>query len=230
MLVGIIFDYDGTAANTVPWFHQQLQHVLATQFGIRSDTDLIKSKMQQCLAKMPSDTSNARKYLLKAWYHVGRSFGLGILRSCWLVYKTGRHVLETKEMPSMTEGLPELPEWCHQQGTRCAMVSLSSERRVTRFLEHHGIKDFFDVVLTKKYVGKNKIKAFTYVIRKWKADVSSVIAVGDLPGDAIAARKVGLVPYLISTGFASREQLIQSQQAPVVRNFKELLGILKEKI
>ncbi len=227
MIEGIILDYDGTAANTVPWFCKQLQHVLQARFRVKTSIEQIQVEMNEIFDQMPPNVHNARKHLLKAWYHVGRKRGLSPLRSLWLVYNTGKLVQSTDDVPPATEGLRKLLEWCHARSIKCALVSLSSRKRVMKFLTYHRIQPFFNLIFTKEQLGKHKNAAFSKIVESWKSNPKNILAVGDLPGDAIAARKAGLKPYLISTGFASRDFLSRTNLAPVIQDFHELLAVIE---
>ncbi len=228
MIEGIILDYDGTAANTVPWFHRQLQHALQAHFGLSISIEQIQEETRPIFENMPDNVHNARKYLIKAWYRVGRNRRLNPLKSLWLVYKTGTLTRSSNEIPPMTDGLKELLNWCQTQNVKCALVSLSSKTRVLKFLKHHDILHHFKPIFTKDQLGKTKQAAFDKIVSYWNVNPENVIAVGDLPGDAIAARKNKLRPCLISTGFASREFLEKTNLAPVISNFHQLLDMIRK--
>jgi len=95
---------------------------------------------------------------------------------------------------TLMPGARELLDWLHGDVPMCIITNGFSEVQSIK-LEHSGIKDYFDAVITSEHAGAKKPsnRIFEIALRKMKADASSGLMIGDNhTADIMGATNVGM--------------------------------------
>lgn len=198
----MIFDFDGTLADSFPWFVRIVNEV-ADKYGFRPIRE----------AEIDTLRSYGAKELIR---HLEIPF--------WKMPLIARHMklLMAREIHQITlfEGIPELLQDLSRQGVRLAMVSSNSVENIRRVLgpEIAGLFQYYEC--GGSLFGK-KAK-FRKVLKLSGFSESEALCIGDEIRDLEAARRARIPFGAVSWGFTTVEALRAQSPAAV---FSSLEGI-----
>ncbi|MDU4961283.1 MAG: HAD hydrolase-like protein [Sporomusaceae bacterium] len=170
-LKGIIFDFDGTLADTMP--------AIVTAF---------RQCLQLHLGKEYSDREIA------AWYGPTEE---GVLQqllpdrweSCFSDYlQAYRRLHPVRAFAGIEQALTLL----RQHGVRLAIGTGKGRGSLTASLEITGLQPYFDLLETGSASGAIKPAIIGRVLRQWNLPAAAVAYVGDVVSDVAAAREAGV--------------------------------------
>jgi phosphoglycolate phosphatase len=183
----VIFDFDGTLADTFPWVLSNMDRV-ADKFKIervdRSEIETLRS-------------IDPRK-LLK-YYDV----------PLWKLALITKHVrtrlAEDIQQVSLFEGIDHLLQYLSEQGTKIAVVSSNSYDNVRQVLGpvNATLIDYYECGVS--IFGKPA--KFRKILHKSGVEPTDVISIGDEIRDIQAAKHVNIASGAVSWGFASVDAL-----------------------
>lgn len=169
----VIFDLDGTIADTLPLciaaFKKSIEPLLGKQV---SDEDIIATFG-------PSEEGTIRKLIPD---HVEAG-----LKSYLMHYEQLHYTC-----PAPFPGIKELLEILESKGIQLAMVTGKGKHSAKISLEEFGLMRYFDVLETGSPNGPNKVDGIRSVLTCFRADVSECLYVGDAPGDILYCREIGI--------------------------------------
>jgi phosphoglycolate phosphatase-like HAD superfamily hydrolase len=169
----IIFDLDGTIADTLPLciaaFKKSIEPLLGKEVS-----------EQQIIATFgPSEEGTIRKLIPKH-----ESEGV----KAYLGYYQDLH----NTCPAPFSGIRELLGELSDKGVQLAMVTGKGIHSTLISLEQFGLQDYFNVLETGLPEGPNKVNGIRHVLERLGAGVEDSIYVGDAPSDIIACKEVGI--------------------------------------
>lgn len=171
---GIIFDLDGTLADTLP---------LCIQAFKASVQPLINRQVsdQEIIATFGPSEEGTIMALAPDHYNEGVSAYLHHYRSL--------HTL----CPTPFEGMADILETLKQRKVPTALVTGKGKYSTAISLEQFSLGDYFFVTETGSPQGPRKVQGIQAVLDRWM-DIpkSEVIYVGDAPSDITACRQVGI--------------------------------------
>jgi phosphoglycolate phosphatase len=183
----VIFDFDGTLANTFPWVLDNMDQV-ADKFKLdridRNEMDAIRS----------FDLRKLMKY-----YDV----------SPWKLALMTRYVRkrlgEDIQQVSLFEGIDQLLEYLSEQGTKLAVVSSNSYDNVRQVLGpiNAALIDYYECGVSVF----GKPTKFRKILHKSKVDPADVISIGDEIRDIQAAKHVHIASGAVAWGFTNVDAL-----------------------
>jgi len=209
-LKAIIFDLDGTLADTLP---------------------LCISSFQKTLEQI-----NGREY---SHGEVTEYFGLteeGICRSLagerWQecldlyvkIYKENHGLC-----PSLFEGVKETLDFIKNNGYKMALVTGKGVHSVFITLDYYGIRNYFEFVETGSNEGLIKDKCILKILNRWEILSEEAAYLGDQPTDITCSRKAGVLP--IGVAWASttdRFSLEKENPYKIFDKISEFQGWLEE--
>lgn len=174
-LKAVIFDLDGTIANTLPLCISAFRGSIEPLAGRAvSDAEIIAtfgpSEEGTIMALAPADG-----------YDQGVSEYLRI-------YEESHHMC-----PAPFDGIPELLTFLKGKGIRIAMVTGKGKASADITLDRFGITHYFELLETGMPQGLRKPEGIQAILDIWTdLDKGEVIYVGDVPSDITACRKVGI--------------------------------------
>lgn len=184
----IIFDFDGTIADTFNLFYQVAVE-LSREFGMEDklNPELIKKYRHQGAAKIIKD------FGIKPW-------------QIPKLVKKGQTLFTNKvaEAKPFLE-IPEVLEKLNDQ-TSLGIITTNSAENVEAFLEKHRL-DFFDFVISSPALF-GKSKTIKNVLKNYNLNKFEVIYVGDEVRDIESARKAGVGVGAVTWGY-NDEDLLQ---------------------
>ena len=183
----ILFDFDGTVADTLEISHQILND-LALEFRFRP---LPREELDM------AREMGTREFI--------RHLGI----SNWRVPKIAKRGLqllhERIESVNPITGMPEVLSELHGRGHRIGILTSNSESNVSAFLSRHNLPYFHFIRTSSKLFGKSR--QMKKILKEEKASPSSTLYVGDETRDIEAAKETGLRMAAVAWGYNSAATL-----------------------
>lgn len=204
----IIFDFDGTLADTVPVMLTLIQE-LAKEIGYDKK---ITSE----------DLDWVRGHELKDIPH---KFGIPWIKIPYLLLK-GRDLLN-KQMFSVPacKGVLEMLQQLKKKGYTLAVLSSNRRDSIQEFIVKHNLAPFFDFVHSELNIfGKDK--ALISLLKQYKMPIADSIYVGDEMRDIEACKKINLDCISVAWGLNSPEALQKYGAQHVVTSPDQLVKLL----
>jgi len=171
---GVIFDLDGTLANTLPLCIQAFRESIEPLIN-RHVSD------EEIIATFGPSEEGTIMALAPDYYEQGVTSYLELYERL--------HGM----CPVPFEGMQELLQDLKDKGIRIAMVTGKGERSTVISLKYFGLTHFFEIIETGSPQGPRKAAAIRLILDKWSGvGKEQVIYVGDAPSDITACREVGI--------------------------------------
>lgn len=187
----VIFDFDGTLADSGDWF-VSIVDTLAERFKFRSvgaeEVEMLRGRT----------SSEVIRYL-------------GIPR--WKLPAIGRYVhallAQQTDRIALFDGIGEVLRQLSEQGVRIALVTSNAEHNARAILGPTNAALIERFECGASLFGK--ARRYRRVLRKTGMAAAEVISIGDETRDVAAARKVGIPSGAVLWGYANRAALTQAQ-------------------
>ncbi|MEO3704040.1 HAD-IA family hydrolase [Trichormus azollae] len=204
----IIFDFDGTIADTV-----EALVSIANRLAIEFDYIQITANELTLLRNLTSR-------------EIIRYSGVSLLKIPFLVKKVKSElknkITELEPISGVKEALIEL----NQQGYSLGVITSNSHENVTEFLKFHNLNYLFEFIYSGVTIfGKTTI--INNVLRQKQLKPQTVIYVGDETRDIEAAKKANIKVIAVSWGFNSPEALAKQNPDFLIHYPSELLDVVK---
>jgi phosphoglycolate phosphatase-like HAD superfamily hydrolase len=174
-LRGLIFDLDGTLADTIPVCCAAFRDVMETYLGRRySDAEIVA-------LFGPSEEGIIRGLAGDRWQEC--------LRAYYAAYER-EHAACADPFPGVRELLAALDE----RAVPVAIVTGKGATSAAISLRRLGLDRHFDIVATGSPEGSAKTAAIGRIVRFWVIPPATVGYVGDAPYDIDEARAAGVLP------------------------------------
>lgn len=206
MFKGVIFDFDGTIADTEN-LAIQVAMTLAEKYNFRSITDKEIPYVKSMGAR------EAIAYM-----------GISRLRLPFIIKEAHRILQDEVSRADMCQmELYFLLEALSEQGILLGIITSNSHSNVKGFLDFHHL-DFFDFIRSSTVFGKPR--HFKKVLKKYGLKKDEILYVGDETRDIYAARKAGVPVAAVTWGFNNSERLRQENPEYLVDTVDELKEII----
>ncbi|HVX50572.1 MAG TPA: HAD family hydrolase [Chitinophagaceae bacterium] len=213
MLKAVIFDLDGTIADTLPLcieaFRMAIEPLAQKQL-----TD------EEIIATFGPSEEGTIMALAPNHYEQGLSG--------YLQYYETLHV----HCPLPFDGIIALLDYLQHHNVRLAIVTGKGEKSTGISLKQFGITQHFSIIKTGSPAGPIKAECITEVLQEW-GDIKKdeVIYIGDAPSDIAASRKAGIqVASAVWAITADAEKLLPLQPDVLFYTIEELSAWLKQRI
>ena len=211
----VIFDLDGTIANTLP---------LCIAAFRASIAPLIQRNLsdEEIIATFGPSEEGTIMALAPDHYEQG-------LASYMQRYADLHHTC-----PVPFDGIREILETLDNNGIPVAMVTGKGKHSTEISLQHFSLKKHFPIIETGSPDGPRKVQGIQEVLNLWK-DIAkdSVIYVGDAPSDITACRQVGIPIAVAAWADTAEPELLKAMNPDLffttVQEFKQwLMASIKE--
>jgi len=173
-LTGMIWDFDGTLADTVPICIAAFQHVFARYLGRHYSDEEIVALFGA------SEEGMIRQVMPDRWREGERAY---------LTAYERLHDEHARPFPGIVEMLRTLRE----RGARLAIVTGKGRGSADISIRRLGLAPYFDRVEVGSPIGPIKSQGMRAVLAAWGASPEEYAYVGDMPYDMEAAVDVGLL-------------------------------------
>jgi phosphoglycolate phosphatase len=204
----IIFDFDGTIADTVDAL-VSIANGLAQKFGYIPIT-------QEELALLRN--LNSREII--------KYSGISILKIPFLVKKVKSELKSKIKELKPISGIKETLVVLKNNGYRLGIITSNSQENVTDFLRVNDLDNLFDFVYSGVTIfGKTTI--INNVLKQKQIKPQEVIYVGDETRDIEASKKANIKVIAVTWGFNSQEVLAKQNPDFLIQEPYELLEVIK---
>lgn len=202
----IIFDFDGTLADTIDIL-LSITNRLSAEFGFKSAT---KEELAQL--------SN-----LNSWQILQYS-GISIFKFPLLIRRLKAELHSEVPNIQLFPGIKEVLLELKKRGFQLGIITSNSRENVLGALEKNGLQDTFTFIYSGSTFGKHK------VINKWlrieNIHTEKVVYVGDEIRDIDAAKKTGIKVIAVGWGFNSPQALAAQNPNFLIERPQELIEIM----
>lgn len=203
----IIFDFDGTLANTYP-FIEEVIYKIAPKYGI---TDIT--------VDMITEAKNLSFDELLKKYDVSK---LNFFKLFFLYkYRLGKEIEKIEPF----EAIPQLLSYLRNRGYNMGIITSNSKSNVKKFLKANELQHNFDFVASR-ILFFSKHKTITKWIKKMGWEQEETVYIGDEIRDIKEARNAGIKAISVTWGFNDREGLEASVPFRIVDSPSEVMLIL----
>jgi len=204
----IIFDFDGTIADTVDSL-VTIANRLAREFGY------IPINSQE-LALLRNLT--AREII--------KYSGVSLFKIPFLVKKVKGELKHNIHELHLINGIKAALVELHDQGYHLGIITSNSQENVHEFLKCHKLDNLFDFIYSGVTIfGKTTI--INNVLRQKQFKPEAVIYVGDETRDVESAKKANIKVIAVSWGFNSSEALGKQNPDFLIHDPSELVSVIK---
>lgn len=200
----IIFDFDGTLADSAGWFARILNGV-AARFRFRTVTEAEIEMLRSMESR-----------------EIVRYFGVPSWKMPFIAAHVRKLAAAEAENIRLFEGVPNVIRQLACHGVAVAVVSSNSEANVRKVLgpELAGLVAHYGCGASVF----GKAAKFRQVMRRAKVAHDEVLCVGDEVRDIEAAAKAGLASAAVTWGYAAPETLCACRPTVVFRAPAEIAG------
>lgn len=213
----IIFDFDGTLADTAPLIVATMQKSIEDMgLPFRND-DQIKATIGLRLEEIPSNLG----YEIE---NIGDTFGS--------IYRKNFEELKYEIQVRLFEGVKETLTILKEKGYKMAIATSRSQRSVLELTESLGIQEYFDYLLGGDNVleGKPNPESIFKILkdRNWK--IEDTIMIGDMAVDILMGRKAGTKTCGVTYGNGKAAKLKEAGANFIIDSIRALTVILEEEV
>ena len=205
----IIFDFDGTIADTVDAL-VTIANRLAVEFGYIQIT--------------PEELARLRTFSSR---EIIKYSGISLFKIPFLLKKVKgelkQKIQELKPIPGIHAALIEL----QKEGYRLGIITSNSQENVTAFLQNNELAYLFDFIYSGVTIfGKTTI--INNVLKQKQLTTQAVIYVGDETRDIEASKKANIKVIAVAWGFNSPEALAKQKPNFLINYPSELLEVIQK--
>ncbi|MBW4510210.1 MAG: HAD-IA family hydrolase [Scytonematopsis contorta HA4267-MV1] len=204
----IIFDFDGTIADTVDAL-VSITNSLAKQFGYipisRDELSILRNLTSREILKYSGISAFKVPFLVKR-----------------VKSELKNKIKDLKPIPDIREALIALKD----DGHRLGIITSNSKENVTEFLQVNELDNLFEFIHSGVTIfGKTTI--INNLLRQKQLKTQEVIYVGDETRDIESSKKANIKVVAVTWGFNSQEALAKEKPDFLIHEPQELVEVVK---
>lgn len=212
MLKAVIFDFDGTIANTLPICIGAFAKTIAPVIGHEPSLEEIYSYFG------PTEEGIFLQYFPERSQE---------LLETYLKYYAELHTDETQIVPGIMETIRALVK----AGIRVALVTAKGPQSCKISLDFYGIANDFEIIEVGSPKGRNKAEAIVKTLNALNALPTETAYVGDSPKDVVSSRKAGVEAWGAAwLKSASPERILENKPDEIFYSVNEFRAKLEKEI
>ena len=188
----IIFDLDGTLADTLPLCIKSFQLAFEEIMGIKYPENIITQYFGQ------TEEGITKSLAPDKWQEC--------LSAYVRIYTENHHLC-----PATFDGITETLDYIKKSGYKMAMVTGKGVHSVFITLDYYGIQDYFEFVETGSNEGIIKDKCIKKILNSWQISANQAAYIGDQPSDIIHSRKAGVLPIAVTWASTTNKELLEKE-------------------
>lgn len=206
MIKTIVFDFDGTIANTFD-LSIDLINSVAHHYGLK-----------------PFSVAEIERLRSKSTKEIFAELHIPLLEAPIFIKEIAKLLRDQVDQVKPIAGLPELLHRLKHQNYNLDIITSNTIETVSLFLQKHNLELFNHVYSDKSLFGKHVV--IKKYLKKHQINPKETIYVGDEIRDIEAAHKAGLKIISVTWGFNSKVGLTQHHPDYLVDTSEELLRII----
>lgn len=207
----IIFDFDGTIANTLPYTFKKIID-LSKKLKIQKDQKEIIKIIQE------SNPKELREKFRISWFRIPLII--------WEIRQAQKLLYQEIDRIKPFPGIKTLIKKLYQEDFQLFIYSSNLKNNISYFLKNHLLASYFK----KIYVGQNllgKDKDLLKILKENQIKKDQVVYIGDEIRDVLACQKAGIKIIGVAWGFAGEKVLKKTKADFVVKKPEEIYFLLK---
>ena len=206
MIRTVIFDFDGTIADTLPKIFD-LYNKYANEFNL----PVLNRK-------------EAEELRNKSAFEIIKSFGISIIKIPAIANRVLSELKKSITQIKIFKGMDEVLNSIKARGFQLGLLTSNSQENVDKYLDYHKL-DFFDFVHSEKNIF-GKSKTLGKLISQYNLEKTKTIYVGDEVRDIEACRDNGIKIISVTWGFNIKEILQKNKPDYLVDKPGDILKII----
>lgn len=204
----IIFDFDGTIADTFDKFCKIIQLLGNKHYNLHTSLEEIEFIMRHKGVRELISKLNLSKFqILKFTYLGRREFNKSMLK------------------PAPFESIPPILQELKEQNYKLGIVSSNTTKYIEKFLKKYNI-EVFDFIIKTSLFGKDK--TLLKILKQQKLNINKTIYIGDEKRDIRACKSIGLAEIAVSYGYSSAMLLKEEKPSVIINSPKEIISTIKK--
>jgi len=206
----VIFDLDGTLADTLPDITNSLRKVT----NVNIESDVVRRSIGR----------GVRVLMQKVYAHYGiecKDFDEDVRRysEVYAEYSGCGSV--------MRPGAIELLEWLHGEGIPTVVATMKPRKATDKFMDYMGIKHHFDFYISGDEMERPKPDGWCVeeACRRLGVQPSEALMVGDGMTDVLAGKNAGAKTVAVLGGYFDQQTMRESGADRVIDKLDELIGL-----
>ncbi len=218
----IIFDFDGTLVDTKQYYFGML-----AQFLQVNPIQVVSKADELTFSKISPQERNVKWKIVKTLYKTSRALGFSRIKALRASIYVGRNQSKRFSSAQPTKDALIALKRLHAHDMRVAILSDSPRKKIEVFLEKHlqGSKFFTaENILAKGEFGKHKESGIVHFLRKFNLTDTprSCVIIGDLGGDILAGKTIGITTFALTTGYSTHETLLETKPDAIYESLLEM--------
>lgn len=209
----LIFDFDGTIANTIP----PVENIVRLFNKISKDIKFNKTITKQ-------DVERLREKSLR---EIVKELHIRFFKLPFIIKKARKELKKDLETSNPFPGIVETLLELKKMGLSLGIITSSKKEDVENFLKRHKLNVFSAIHSESNLFGKSR--AISHFLKKQNLQKDDVIYIGDEIRDIDAARKSGIKIISVTWGFNGKKGLLKRIPDFLIDTQEELLKIFKPK-
>jgi HAD superfamily hydrolase (TIGR01509 family) len=206
MVKSIVFDFDGTIADSMQVVLEIYNSILAPAYHIKpikkGDEEIFRSKDPRSLL---------------------RSNGVSIFKLPVLVLRAHKEINKKISQIKPVHHMIDILKKLHSSQVTLGVCTSNSRSNVLRFLEENNASDLVDFIYSGKHLfGKHKL--INKLLKEHKLNKNETLFVGDEIRDIEAAHRAGLKVIAVTWGYNNREALEHADPDYFADTPEEIIG------
>jgi len=212
MIKAVLFDFDGTLADTNPLIIRTFEETFASMLP---DRPLTKEEILDCVG--PTLEQTGIKYFSERSTEFVEAY-----RELNSLYHD--------DMIEVYPGIEEMLERLHKKGLKLAVVSSKKRDFVIRGLKQTNLFEYFDYIVAADDVEHPKphTEPFDIVMEEYGATPNECLMVGDNSHDIDGARNAGIKSIAVGWAFKGIEYVKSLKPDYIVNDAIEIVEIVEE--
>jgi len=210
MIKALIFDFDGTIADTLPYTFSKII-TLSKKYKVKGKKEEIIEKIR---LKIPQQLMKEFKI---SWFKIPVIL--------WEIRKAQKDLYRHIDKINIFPGIKFLLKELKKKNIRLFIYSSNIKKNIYRFLKKENLENFFE----KIYVGKNffgKDKDLLYILKKEELKTNEVYYVADEVRDVLACQKAKIKMIGVAWGLAGEKGLKKVGVDYLVKKPEEILELI----
>lgn len=208
MVKVIVFDFDGTIANSIPLSITILKKLALSDFKRKIDDNLVKELRDKPIPE------------------IFKALGISIVKLPVIAMKARREfnkeIAKLKPFKDMKDLLLDM----HAQGFVLGIVSSNSKESIEIFLKENQLEVFDFIYTNSKVFGKSS--SLKKVMKEYKCTEKEIVYLGDEIRDIQAAHEIGIKNISVTWGVNSEEKLIGYDPDFIAKSPRDIMNIIKK--
>lgn len=204
----IIFDFDGTLANTL-----MINLQIVKNLGLNHGREITEPMVEEFKNVSASDFLRENGISkIKLYFHFRK-----------IKKELGKRMDEVDIFPGIKEEIGKM----HKAGFRLGILSSNDKKNIEAFLKKYELEGFFDFIYTERNIfGKDtKLK---FMMKLFRLRPEDVVYIGDEVRDIEAAKRAGIKNIAVAWGYNSPKILEAATPNALAEHPKQIIKTIRE--